>query len=94
MNSPLVWDGEKYNINFNDFERKIADNKVKMFLLCNPHNPSGRVWAKDELEKIAEICLRYGVTVVSDEIHSDFVWKPYKHTPFASLSKEAENIFR
>ena len=92
VNSPLVWDGEKYNINFNDFERKIADNKVKMFLLCNPHNPSGRVWGKDELEKIAEICLRYGVTVVSDEIHCDFVWEPYKHTPFASLSKEAENI--
>ena len=92
VNSPLVWDGEKYNIDFADFEQKIKDNHVKMFLLCNPHNPSGRVWTRTELEKIAEICLRYSVIVVSDEIHSDFIWKPNVHTVFASISKEAENI--
>ncbi|MCH5297469.1 MAG: pyridoxal phosphate-dependent aminotransferase [Ruminococcus sp.] len=81
-----------YEIDFDDFERKIIDNKVKLFLLCSPHNPVSRVWTKDELLKIAEICLKHNVLVISDEIHSDFVFGGYKHIPFASLSKEIADI--
>ena len=87
---PLVNQDGAYQIDFADFERKIIDNNVKMFILCSPHNPIGRVWQKEELEQIADICLRHNVLVVSDEIHADFVYPGYKHIPFASLSKEAE----
>lgn len=79
VNSPLKLTDGHYEIDFYDFEQKIRDNHVKLFLLCSPHNPVGRVWKKWELEKIGEICIRYGVIVVSDEIHSDFTWGENKH---------------
>lgn len=81
----------RYHIDFEDFETKIKENRVKLFLLCNPHNPVGRVWTKEELERIGEICIRYGVTVVSDEIHSDFILKG-EHTVFANISSEIADI--
>ena len=84
----LRFDGEKYFIDFEDFERKIVENDVKLFILCSPHNPVGRVWTKEELEKLAEICLRHNVFVVADEIHEDIVYPGSRHIVFASLSKE------
>ena len=86
--SELVLKNGRYEIDFEDFENKIKQEKVKAFLLCSPHNPVGRVWTKEELIKIAEICLKYGVYIISDEIHSDFIYPGYKHIPIASLSDE------
>ncbi len=80
----------KYHIDWTDFENKCKDEKVVAFLLCNPHNPGGRVWLRTELEKIYDICSRNGVTVISDEIHNEMVMPGYKYTPFATISKEAE----
>ena len=84
----LRFDGHQYRIDFEDFERKIVDNGVKLFILCSPHNPVGRVWTKDELARMAEVCLRHNVFVVADEIHEDFVYRGHSHTVFASLSGE------
>ena len=81
-----------YEIDFADFERKIVENNVKMFLLCSPHNPVGRVWTRYELAAIGEICLRRGVLVVADEIHQDFVRRGFTHTVFAALSPEIADI--
>jgi cystathionine beta-lyase len=81
-----------WEIDFEDLEAKIKKHNVKLFLLCNPHNPGGRVWNKTKLERIAEICLKHNVLVFSDEIHCDFVWAPNVHTVFASLSTEIEQI--
>ncbi len=86
--SELVFDGKRYSIDFDDLERKIVENEVKLFILCSPHNPVGRVWKKEELEKMAEICLRHNVFVVADEIHEDFVYPGFRHTVFSSLSEE------
>lgn len=88
----LVYKDNKYSIDFNDFEDKIIKNKVKLFILCNPHNPVGRVWTKEELTKLGDICLKHNVIVVSDEIHCDFVYHGYVHTPFASIKEEFANI--
>lgn len=85
VNSPLKLTEGRYEIDFEDFERQIIANKVKLFLLCSPHNPVGRVWKEWELRKIGDICLRHGVRVVSDEIHSDFIYPGHKHLVFASL---------
>ena len=82
----LVYAGGTYTVDFDDFERKAADPAVKVFLLCNPHNPAGRVWTPGELRRMGDICLRHGVFVVADEIHCDLVMPGYKYTPFASLS--------
>ena len=89
VTNPLLYSNGKYTIDFDDFERKIADNDVKMFILCSPHNPVGRVWTREELEKLNEICKKYGVLVVSDEIHCDFVWSGYKHTCFGLLNENS-----
>lgn len=90
--SQLRLSGERYEIDFEDFEKKIKENNAKMFLLCSPHNPVGRVWTKDELSEIGRICRKYNVLIVSDEIHSDFIYKGYRHIPIMSLSDElAEN---
>jgi len=88
--SPLVFNGKKYEINFKDFEAKIKQNKVKMYILCSPHNPVSRVWTKQELLSIAKICIKHNVIIVSDEIHSDFIYDGYKHYPISSLSKQIE----
>ena len=79
-------DGQ-YQIDFERFERDVRG--CKLFLLCHPHNPGGRVWSEEELRRIAEICHREGVIVVSDEIHADLTLPPYRHVPFAKVSAEA-----
>lgn len=81
-----------YEIDFEDFEKKIIKNKVKAFILCNPHNPVGRVWTRAELEKLGDICLKHGVFVISDEIHSDFVYGGNKHTVFSTVKPEFGEI--
>lgn len=83
---PLVYMNETYRINFEDLEKKAADPKVKLLLLCNPHNPAGRVWTRQELTRIGEICLRNDVIVVADEIHCELVYPGHTYTPFASIS--------
>lgn len=88
VNSALVLKNGHYEIDFEDFENKIISEKVKVFLFCSPHNPGGRVWTKEELEKISEICLKHNVIVISDEIHSDITFENHKHTVFASISDE------
>lgn len=87
VNSPLVLDGNRYQIDFAQFEEALQQG-CKLFLLCSPHNPGGRVWTKDELWKIGELCLKYNCLILSDEIHSDIVYKMYKHIPIASLSDQ------
>lgn len=81
----------KYGIDFNDFEEKIVKEKIKLFFLCNPHNPVGRVWSEEELVRLGDICCRHHVIVVSDEIHADFVFQG-KHHVFANLKEEYQNI--
>lgn len=88
-NDLVLGEDNKYYIDFVDFEEKIIQNKVKLFLLCSPHNPVGRVWTKEELIKIGDICLKHGVLVVSDEIHNDFDYEK-RHIVFSSLKKEFE----
>ena len=90
-NTLVYGDDNKYHIDFEDFENKIAEEKIKLFFLCNPHNPVGRVWTEDELVRMGDICLRHNVIVVSDEIHADFVFQG-KHHVFAKLKKEYEDI--
>ena len=81
----------RYHMDLEDFEQKIVEHHVKLFLLCNPHNPSGRVFTREELTGMGEICLKNGVTVVCDEIHNDFVFQG-EHTVFASIKKEYADI--
>lgn len=75
----------QYSIDYEDFERKIVQENIKLFILCNPHNPVGRVWNRGELQYLGEICLRHHVIVVSDEIHNDFVYPGFEHTVFANV---------
>ncbi|MGL6105758.1 MalY/PatB family protein [Romboutsia sp.] len=91
INSLIEKDG-KYIIDFDDFENKAKDPDLKWFILCNPHNPVGRVWTKEELEKLAHICLKNNVRIIADEIWRDIVYKNHKHISIASLSKEIEDI--
>lgn len=86
--SELTETNGRYKFNYDDIETKIKKHSVKMFLLCSPHNPVGRVWTKDELKKIGNICLANDVIIVSDEIHSDFIYQGNTHTPLASISDE------
>lgn len=90
-NDLYLGEDNRYHIDFEDFEKKITENNIKLFLLCNPHNPSGRVFSEEELIGLGDICLKYGVIVVSDEIHNDFIFKG-KHRVFASVKKEYEDI--
>ena len=92
VTSSLIWGEKGWECDYDDFEKKIVENKVKLFLLCNPHNPGGKAWKREELEKLGQICLKHGVTVVSDEIHADFVWGSNSHTSFATISPEFEDI--
>lgn len=79
---------EKYTIDFDDLERKLARSDVKMMILCSPHNPVGRVWSREELQRIGQACLKNHVLLVSDEIHGDLIMKGYKQTSVAALSEE------
>ena len=80
-----------WEVDFEDFERKVKDPLVKMFILCSPHNPLGKVWAREELERMLDICFANGVLVVSDEIHSDLIFHGKKHIPTAMVSEEAKS---
>jgi len=86
--SPLLYENHTYRMDFEDLERKCADPKAKILLLCNPHNPAGRVWTQEELARTGEICRRHGVIVVSDEIHCELTLPGHTFTPFAAASKE------
>ncbi len=88
----LVYSNSRYSIDWQDFEDKIIQNKVRLFILCSPHNPVGRVWTATELVRIGEICLKYGVTVISDEIHADFVYPGHNHLVFANLKPEFQEM--
>lgn len=88
VESPLIYDNLTYRMDFDDLSAKAADPAVKALLLCNPHNPAGRVWTPGELKKLGEICLRNNVLVISDEIHCELVMPGHRYTPFASLSPE------
>ena len=92
VDNPLRLIEGRYEIDFADFEQKIIEHRVKLFILCSPHNPVGRVWTRAELEQIAAVCLRHNVIVVADEIHEEFVRPGFRHVPFASLSEEAAAI--
>lgn len=81
----------RYHIDFEDFEKKIVDEKIKMFILCSPHNPVSRIWTRQELETLGDICVKHNVLVVSDEIHHDFAFKG-EHFVFSKLKKEYEDI--
>lgn len=87
VTNPLVLENGKYHIDFEDFEAKLSQG-VKLFILCSPHNPVGRVWTKEELLKMANLCLKHNALIVADEIHADLVFHPNVHTPLATLSTE------
>lgn len=92
VNNTLVLGGDgTYTIDYEDFEKKVIEENVKLFILCNPHNPVGRVWTKEELERLGDICLKHGVFVVSDEIHADFVFGR-KHTVFSEVKEAYRDI--
>ncbi len=88
VSNPLIYDGRTYRMDFEDLETKTADPNVKAMLLCNPHNPAGRVWTRDELARLGEICRRNHVTVISDEIHCELVFPGHTYLPFASISDQ------
>ena len=88
VTSPLVHTDNTFTIDYDDLEKKVADPKMKVMLLCNPHNPVGRIWRREELIRIGKLCIRHEVTVVSDEIHCELVFPGHTYTPFASISDE------
>lgn len=88
VSNPLIYEDGTYHIDFDDLERKTSDASVKLLLLCNPHNPAGRVWTREELSRIGEICHRNNVMVISDEIHCELVFPGHTYTPFASVCEE------
>ncbi|MCO0597663.1 PatB family C-S lyase [Peribacillus butanolivorans] len=91
VNSPLIIENDRFKIDFTDFEDKLKSG-VKLFLFCSPHNPGGRVWTKDELLRIGELCVKYNVIIVSDEIHADLFHSTSRHYPIASLSEQLSDI--
>ena len=88
VSNPLVRVEDTWKMDFEDLEQKVSDPKVKLFLLCNPHNPAGRVWTQEELTRMGEICFRHDVMIISDEIHCELVFPEYRYIPFASISEE------
>ena len=90
VENPLIWDGETYRLDFEDMERKIRQENIRAAVFCSPHNPTGRVWTREELERFSQICLSLGVTVVADEIWADFSRKG-NHIPMHSVSEGARN---
>ena len=89
VENPLVLKDGHYEMDLEELEQKVLDEHVKLMILCNPHNPVGRVWTREELTALADICLRHHVYVISDEIHGEFVWQGHEQTPYASISEEA-----
>jgi len=91
INNQLHYEDGKYTIDFEDFEKKIVENNVKVFILCNPHNPVGRVWTREELERMGDICLAHDVVIMDDEIHCDFVYEGHTFTSFMTLGSKYQN---
>jgi len=89
--NPLVLDGDRYRMDFDGLERELAGG-ARMLILCSPHNPGGRAWAREELARAAGLCARFGAVIVSDEIHADLVLPGHRHVPMASVSPEAARI--
>lgn len=87
-NNQLIYEDGRYTIDFEDLEKRAASPKAKLMIICNPHNPVGRVWTEEELVRIADICVRNQVIMVVDEIHSDLIFEGYRHIPVASLKEE------
>jgi len=92
LESPLNFDGEKYSINFERLEKELSDPQCSLMILCNPQNPTGNIWNREELCKIGELCKKYGVTVISDEIHCDITEPGKSYIPFASVSETCRDI--
>lgn len=92
VNNELVLKEGRYEMDLEDFEKKIVQEKVKLFILCSPHNPVGRVWTEEELQRIGEICLKYDVKIVSDEIHSDFVYPGIVHHVLMTVDERFQDI--
>lgn len=90
LECPLIYDGEKYEINWTDFEEKLSNKQTTLFILCNPHNPTGVIWDRETLAKIGALCKKYHVTVISDEIHCDISDPGYDYVPFASVNDECK----
>lgn len=88
VDNTLIFDGEHYRMDFDDLEKKLSNEASKVLILCNPHNPVGRVWTREELTKLGDLCLKHQVLVISDEVHCDLILNDHIHTPFASISKE------
>ena len=92
LESPLVYEDGVYSINFKDLEEKLSNKQTSMMILCNPHNPIGRAWSKEELSKIGELCHKYNVVVLADEIHCDLIDPSLVYTPFSSVNEVCKNI--
>ena len=92
LESPLCYDGEGYHIDFDDLERKLADPQTSLMILCNPHNPVGKIWTREELAKIGHLCAEHGVTVIADEIHCYLTAPGRGYVPFASVSEECREV--
>ena len=92
LSSDLVYDGEGYSIDFDDLEEKLSRPQTSLMILCNPHNPVGRIWTREELSRIGELCKKHGVTVISDEIHCDVTAPGESYVPFASVSDVCRDI--
>lgn len=92
VESPLRYDGNTYQMDFEDLERKLSDPQTTLMILCNPHNPVGRIWSREELEQVGKLCRKYHVTVISDEIHCDLTSPGQEYIPFASVSENCKNI--
>lgn len=91
IDNPLISDGNSYFIDFEDLENKASSPKAKILFFCSPQNPAGRVWTREELQKIADICIKHNILIVSDEAHSDIIMPGYKHIPLASLESKISN---
>ncbi|MEG0085706.1 MAG: MalY/PatB family protein [Niameybacter sp.] len=91
LNNPLILKNDHYEIDFEDLEEKLSRPHTKLFFLCNPHNPVGRVWTYEELKRMGELCVKHQVLIVSDEIHQDFVFKDYHYTPMGNISSAISN---
>ena len=92
LSSDLVYDNGAYRVDFCDLERKLSDPQTSLMILCNPHNPVGKIWSREELSRIGELCRKYGVTVISDEIHCDITEPGREYTPFATASEACADI--
>lgn len=91
LENPLKYDGNEYQIDFTDLQEKLADAQTTLLILCNPHNPVGKIWDRETLKRIGDLCVKYHVTVLSDEIHCDITEPGSDYTPFASVSENCQN---